>query len=250
MVVSRPEVAEETPLAGDLPCPRCRGVLRPFGSGRTRTVRGVGADTVTVSPRRARCPDCQVTQILLPTALTVRRADSTEAIGNALVAHARGAGHRSIAARFGRPESTVRRWLRGVREPRTRSGWYRRGVEGKTLGLPPQTPHRSRGQGDLALGSGGRFGRSRCGVSEVRTYDPLAGAADFVTDPHRFVTPPGGWEPLVAEVNDPARAVSGEPRRGPGRLGPLAAGGRASPGLSRTGPANTHANAPPTTDGA
>jgi len=127
MVVSRPDVAEETLLAGDLPCPRCRGALRPFGNGRTRTVRGIGANTVTVTPRRARCADCRVTQILLPTALTVRRADSTEAIGNALVAHARGAGHRSIAARFGRPESTVRRWLRGVREPHAQ--WlYRRGV--------------------------------------------------------------------------------------------------------------------------
>ena len=96
MVVSRPDVAEETLLAGDLPCPRCRGALRPFGNGRTRTVRGIGADTVTVTPRRARCADCRVTQILLPTALTVRRADSTEAIGTALVGHARGAGHRSI----------------------------------------------------------------------------------------------------------------------------------------------------------
>ena len=89
---------------------------------------GIGADIVTVTPRQARCADCQVTQILLPTALTVRRADSTEAIGNALVAHARGAGHRSIAARFGRPESTVRRWLRGIRNPHAQ--WlYRRGVD-------------------------------------------------------------------------------------------------------------------------
>jgi hypothetical protein len=84
MVVSRPEVAERMLLAGDLPCPRCRGVLRSFGNGRTRTVRGIGADTVTVTPRRARCADCRVTQILLPTTLTVRRADSTEAIGTAL----------------------------------------------------------------------------------------------------------------------------------------------------------------------
>ena len=126
MVVSRPEVAEQMLLAGDLPCPRCRGVLRPFGTGRTRTVRGVGADTETL--RRARCADCQVTQILLPTTLTVRRADSTEPIGTALVEHARGAGHRSIAARFGRPESTVRRWLRGVRDPHAQ--WlYRRAVD-------------------------------------------------------------------------------------------------------------------------
>ena len=89
MVVPCPERAEEILLAGDMPCPRCRGVLRPFGTGRTRTVRGVGADTVTVTPRRARCADCQVTQILLPTELLVRRADSTAAIGNALVAKGR-----------------------------------------------------------------------------------------------------------------------------------------------------------------
>ena len=58
----------------------------------------------------------------------MRRADSTEAIGTALVAHARGVGHRSIAARFGRPESTVRRWMPGVREPHAQ--WlYRRGVD-------------------------------------------------------------------------------------------------------------------------
>ena len=132
MVVPCPELAEEILLAGDMPCPRCRGVLRPFGNGRTRTVRGIGADTVTVTPRRARCADCQVTQILLPTELLVRRADSTAAIGNALVAKAGGAGFRSIAARFGRPESTVRRWLRAVREPHAQ--WlYQRGVDSAVL---------------------------------------------------------------------------------------------------------------------
>src|SRR6478735_12127218 len=132
MVVSRSEVAEQMLLAGDLICPRCRGVLRPFGNGRTRTVRGVGADTVTVTPRRARCRDCSATQILLPTGLVPRRADSTEAIGAALVARARGAGYRSIAAHFGRPESTVRRRLRAVREPHAQ--WlYRRGVDQAVL---------------------------------------------------------------------------------------------------------------------
>ena len=111
--------------------PAAQGVLRPFGNGRTRTVRGVGASgrkTVTVTPRRARCRDCSATQILLPTELVLRRADSTGAIGAALVARARGAGYRSIAARFGRPESTVRRWLRAAREPHAQ--WlYRRAVD-------------------------------------------------------------------------------------------------------------------------
>ncbi len=50
--------------------------LRPFGHGRTRTVRGIGTDTLRVTPRRARCGDCGVTQILLPSTLIVRRADS------------------------------------------------------------------------------------------------------------------------------------------------------------------------------
>lgn len=57
-------------------CPRCSGWLRPFGYGRTRTVRGRGADTLRVTPRRARCGDCGGTQILLPSTLTVRRADT------------------------------------------------------------------------------------------------------------------------------------------------------------------------------
>jgi len=104
-----------------MPCPRCQGVLRPFGTGRTRTVRGVGADTLTVTPRRARCRDCSATLILLPTELVLRRADSTEAIGYALAAKSRCDGYRSVAARFGRPESTVRRRLRPSGS-RTRSG--------------------------------------------------------------------------------------------------------------------------------
>ena len=75
-----------------------------------------------------RCADCSATQILLPTELTVPRADSTEAIGNALVAKAPGAGFRTIAAETGRPESTVRRWVRAAREPhsqwRTGAAWH------------------------------------------------------------------------------------------------------------------------------
>ena len=78
IVVVSQQRAEQTLLAGDMPCPRCQGVLRPFGNGRTRTVRGVGADTVTLTPRRARCRDCSATKILLPTELVLRRADSTE----------------------------------------------------------------------------------------------------------------------------------------------------------------------------
>lgn len=50
--------------------------------------------------------------MLLPVTVLVRRAYATEVIGAALVAHAEGAGHRSIGARLGVPAATVRGWLR------------------------------------------------------------------------------------------------------------------------------------------
>lgn len=128
IVVSCPQRAEQILQAGAMSCPRCSGRLRPHGHGRTRTVRDLDQDTVTVTPRRARCADCLATQILLPSALTVRRADSAQVIGNALAAKANGAGFRTIAARLGRPASTVRRWLRRV--PESRPQWlYERAVE-------------------------------------------------------------------------------------------------------------------------
>ena len=110
---------------------RLPGMQRGAASARPRpyrTVRGVGAQRVTHTPRRARCGDCGRTQILLPTELTVRRADTTESIGNALVAKANGAGHRTIAAGLDRPASTVRRWLRGARG--AHAEWlYQQGVQ-------------------------------------------------------------------------------------------------------------------------
>jgi hypothetical protein len=43
-----------------------------------------------------------------------RRADSGAVIGRALEVKAAGAGHRTIAGLLGRPESTVRGWLRAL----------------------------------------------------------------------------------------------------------------------------------------
>jgi transposase-like protein len=124
IVVACPERAERILQAGNMGCPRCPGRLRPFGHGRTRTVRGRGGDMLRVTPRRARCG----TQILLPTTLTVRRADSTEVIGAALAAKAGGAGFRAIAATLARPVSTVRSWLRRIPERHAR--WlYERAVD-------------------------------------------------------------------------------------------------------------------------
>jgi hypothetical protein len=45
-----------------------------------------------------------------------RRADATGVIGTALLASARGGGHRRIAADLVRPAVTIRRWLRAVRD--------------------------------------------------------------------------------------------------------------------------------------
>ena len=85
-------------------------------------MRDHGHTTLALRPRRARCRTCRVTHVLLPAAATPRRADSTAVIGSALLASARGTGYRRIAAQLDRPLSTVRRWVRAVRDPPTPSG--------------------------------------------------------------------------------------------------------------------------------
>ena len=100
--------------SGAMACPQCGEALVRWGRARTRTVRGPGTSTVTVQPARARCTACAKTQVLLSAELQVRRADTTEVIGKALIDKANGLGFRRIAARIDRPESTVRRWLRRI----------------------------------------------------------------------------------------------------------------------------------------
>ena len=63
-------------------------------------------------PRRARCPGCLVTHVLLPVTVLLRRADAVEVIGAALTARVAGLGHRRIAVWLGVPAGTVRGWLR------------------------------------------------------------------------------------------------------------------------------------------
>jgi transposase-like protein len=53
-----------------------------------------------------------VTHVLLLVDALLRRADTAAVIGAALLAKAAGHGHRAVAARLGRPASTVRGWLR------------------------------------------------------------------------------------------------------------------------------------------
>ena len=107
MVGSDSAEVEQRLGAGELVCP-CGGGLSRWGHARPRTVRGVGL----LRPRRARCVACRGTHVLLAVSCLVRRADAVEVIGAALRAKARVQGHRPIAARLGRPASTVRGWLR------------------------------------------------------------------------------------------------------------------------------------------
>ena len=112
IVVRRPEDAEARLADARHVLPALRRRAGQMGV-RARTHRPrVGAATVTVRPRRVRCRDCATTHVLLPSALQPRRADITEVIGTALAHKANGLGFRRIAARMGRAESTVRRWLR------------------------------------------------------------------------------------------------------------------------------------------
>lgn len=106
--------------AGELSCP-CGGVLAPWGHARRRSVHGVGP----LRPRRSRCGLCSVTHVLLTVSCLLRRADGVDVIGSALRSKATGVGHRPIAARLGRPVSTVRGWLRAFsRKAETARGMF------------------------------------------------------------------------------------------------------------------------------
>jgi hypothetical protein len=106
-------VSVESRLAlGELVCPGCGGRLGPWGHARRRVLRGSGASTLELRPRRSRCSLCLVTHVLLPVVTLLRRADLAEVIGAALVLKAKGLGARRIALVLGRRVDTVRGWLR------------------------------------------------------------------------------------------------------------------------------------------
>lgn len=94
ITVEADQVRVESRLTGGgIACPDCSTALRSWGWARTRGVRGLPG---RLRPRRARCPGCLVTHVLLPVTVLVRRAYAVEVIGAALVARAGGSGHRPI----------------------------------------------------------------------------------------------------------------------------------------------------------
>ena len=108
-----PELVEADLAAGRLCCPGCGGPLARWGFAREREVRMLDG-VRSIRPRRACCRRCETTHVLLPAFSVPRRRDGAEVIGEALLAKAQGAGHRTIAARLGRPPGTVRGWLRAA----------------------------------------------------------------------------------------------------------------------------------------
>ncbi|HEY5343567.1 MAG TPA: hypothetical protein VIJ66_07895 [Solirubrobacteraceae bacterium] len=110
-----PERVEAALAAGELVCPACSGRLSPWGFARSREVR-LAHEVRRLSPRRARCVGCETTHVLSPSWTVARRRDGAEVIGEALRMAAEGVGHRPIAWRLGRPEGTVRGWLRAARQ--------------------------------------------------------------------------------------------------------------------------------------
>ena len=111
IILNDPAHVERELVGGHLTCPHCNGELRPWGHARRRVLRRQDRDE-ELHPRRARCSNCHMTSVLLPDVCLCRRVDEVAAIGRALLEKAAGAGHRTIAARLGRPNETVRGWLR------------------------------------------------------------------------------------------------------------------------------------------
>jgi hypothetical protein len=108
VTVEADQVRVESRLAaGQVECPGCREVLRPWGWAAPRGVHGLAE---VLRRRRSRCSACLVTHVLLPVTVLVGRAYSTEVIGAALLARAAGSGHRSIGQELGVPAATVRGW--------------------------------------------------------------------------------------------------------------------------------------------
>jgi hypothetical protein len=111
MVGTDPLLVDRLLTGGELACPGCAGELRPWGYARSREVRDRDG-VVAARPRRSSCSGCRRTHVLLPASMFVRRADAVVVIGAALSAKGAGVGHRRVAVLVGRPESTVRGWLR------------------------------------------------------------------------------------------------------------------------------------------
>ena len=148
-----------------LRCPDCGHALKPWGRARERTIRELGGALLAVIPDRARCTGCAVTHVILDAGLLPRRAYAAGLIGQALVAAARGRGHRRIARDLEVPRGTVRGWIRRAR--RSAGQLRAAGVQAVVALDPDALPARDRDSelayaldalGAAAMALGDRFG--------------------------------------------------------------------------------------------
>jgi hypothetical protein len=105
-----------------LRCPGCAGPLRQWGFARARSLRLSCAGRTSLRPRRVRCRACAVTHVLLPAQAPARHAYAIDVVGQALLASARGQGHRAIGAELAVPADTVHGW---IRRANGRAEWLR-----------------------------------------------------------------------------------------------------------------------------
>jgi hypothetical protein len=115
--------------AAVLRCPSCAGALRQWGFARARSLRLSCGGHTWLRPRRVRCSACAVTHVLLPAQAPARHAYAIDVVGQALLASARGQGHRAIGAELAVPADTVRGW---IRRATGRAEWLR--VQGTIRG--------------------------------------------------------------------------------------------------------------------
>jgi transposase-like protein len=148
-----------------LRCPDCGQALKPWGRARERTIRELGGSLLTVIPDRARCTGCDATHVILDAGLLPRRAYAVGLIGQALVAAARGRGHRLIARDLEVPCGTVRGWIRRAR--RSAGQLRAAGVQAVVALDPDALPAQARPSqlayaldalGAVAMALGDRFG--------------------------------------------------------------------------------------------
>ena len=95
------------------PCPTCACITEGW-SGYERHLREAGDRLIWIP--RVHCTGCGKTQALLTWFVLPWHWDAVEVIGRAIELAAEGWGHRQIAAALSRPETTVRGWLRRIRE--------------------------------------------------------------------------------------------------------------------------------------
>lgn len=146
------------------PCPSCGGELAGgCWRGYERNLR-LGDRVVRLWIARTRCLSCRRTHALLPSFCVPGRLDGAPSLTAALALAARGQGHRPIASRLGLPATTVRGWLRRLRQGALAHAARLEQVA-LAFGAPPARPPPTTPLGALwrALGAARRAARARLG---------------------------------------------------------------------------------------